>query len=1129
MATFTATWSATVIPSNIWMEAPDILAFYVDDAPIKHGSVQTVAARGEAYSLSSPIQVTNPATGALEYGFIVGATKTAMRFVDQPSPSYVNGVTLHSLSDYSMTGGVSITGVYFRDEPLDLAISYVASTQTRLCQMRHTVYLKLSSVLTNGATYTVTSASSTFPAFTFTYNDKRIRAGGIKVSHTGVRPDDTFKRVYLCSRIPSGPNRGVVDFAAAPYSITTAQIISQSTGATVATVNVNLRRAWNQLEPDAYSVTGIDVADTSVGIPVTAIAKGAPGANTVTTGIPHGFVNGDKVRFHGIAGMTQIEGLGAASLWIASAISNVTSTTFTLDSINTTGFGTFSTTPAFSTALGGTSNVVHKTFNTNRAGTNVYQLDLSAFTTPGEYYVYIPGYGISDPFHVDTNAYAIITGYLHQGLYNLRLGCDVNKDPGWQRPIACVDGVNGCAIYKSNLPGIFSGEAQQAVAPTGSVVVLAGYGGYSDEGVITISNMVWSASPNIVTVTTSAPHGIPIGSTYPISIIGCTPSGYNFASSSSAGVYTAATITTTTQFTYPVSSDPGAISTIGILRTGFLTSTRATGFRASSQDAGDNDDLACDHMICWTILAFTLNNIPAASRFTPFVVQKCTELLNATTYAGTDALPPLFHEICWYADNWRVAQLANGDIPGGIGFPQIPNASQINWSFEPIYINRGFSPFGNRASQLTHAFQYAPDHFSTMAYAALAAQIGLICKGYGLTTLSNTWRDSAIAAYARARDLMYDLTKRDAYYITQINLRARMGWTTAQYHEALGTVTTRAVNQQMNAAAALYRLIGSPSNQAPYGDYIEGSTAVANPAIGTGSGGSGYVVGDLIVLDKGTPISTTPPSRTIVRVTGVSSGAVTSAVLYANGEYVAGSPPTTPFTQLSTTGSGTGFSFQTLTFATVYSNITNISNTSTSVALAGYDYVATPLNNTTAKNFILSRPVGASVANSTYATSATAAFNTAISSTLSGGNTVPNQPIDLILAHLNTVFQNPGAGSNYSSPFLQAMSAHVQWVSGANLPGKCMTAWLGVRYPTGILHEDQDKMGVPMPPGIVPYGYSAWALAVPATADGALNYFADNVTGINEGLPQKGSTKLWNNWRFGGKLLGIQTRGTGQR
>lgn len=72
-----------------------------------------------------------------------------------------------------------------------------------------------------------------------------------------------------------------------------------------------------------------------------------------------------------------------------------------------------------------------------------------------------------------------------------------------------------------------------------------------------IASLAWSAS--VVTATLSAAHGWTVGSTVPVVISGVTPSAYNLAVD--------ATVTSATQFTYPLTTDPGAATVMGSVNT----------------------------------------------------------------------------------------------------------------------------------------------------------------------------------------------------------------------------------------------------------------------------------------------------------------------------------------------------------------------------------------------------------------------------------------------------------------------------------------------------------------------------------------------------------------------------------
>jgi len=76
-----------------------------------------------------------------------------------------------------------------------------------------------------------------------------------------------------------------------------------------------------------------------------------------------------------------------------------------------------------------------------------------------------------------------------------------------------------------------------------------------------ITTMTWAGS--VVTVTTTAAHGWNIGDIIPVVISGVTPAGYNSATINPTTGYVLATITSTTQFTYPLVANPGSVTVQG--------------------------------------------------------------------------------------------------------------------------------------------------------------------------------------------------------------------------------------------------------------------------------------------------------------------------------------------------------------------------------------------------------------------------------------------------------------------------------------------------------------------------------------------------------------------------------------
>jgi hypothetical protein len=1096
------------IPSNVWMAAPDILAFTIDDPPIITGNLENGSFSGNAYG--TWFQRTNPSGGPNEWCAPIGPTRSQVRYSDKPpATAYKNKVALRTLANYTVTGATA-TAVYYRDEANGQGDSIAQSNgqaTARMITQQHTVYIKLSAAPANNTVITVSNnQANTFTQFNFTYNDKTIRAGGIQVNQVGQRPDDNLRYGYLAVRIPGGPNQGTVDFINT-YSKTSFQVLDSNKNS-VYTGSIVQRCSSAAAAGEGFD-SGIDVADLAHGFTVTGISKAS---SAVVTCPGHDFVNGDKVRLAGINGMTQIDDPslippGGAGTWVAPTVTATTATTATIN-IDSTGFSTFVAGTDFSTALGGINNKIFKCFNTNRAGTYVFGLDFSGWTpgTSGTHYIYIPGYGISDPFLIRSDAWAVAAGKTHQGIFNMRLGCAVSSDSGYSRGVALSDGVSGCTNYKSNLPALFSSECAESYAPSGSSTIGAGMGAYVNAGTLTLTDL--RSASGTATATTSAPHGVGIGQTFAVQIIGA-DALFNYVLGSSTGGPALATGAST--FTYDVSQTVGAgtvvSSTPGTARTGFVTSTR-TGTKAAVQDAGDNDDVAIDHIPGYKLLALVFRNIPQASRFTPYTVPLSTTLLDASLYAGTNSLPPLFHELFWYADQFRVGQEVSGAIWGGYGLGKF--SSQVPDYPETIDKYHGTDAGGSLTGQTVMGFAYAPDHYTAFLYAGLAAQLAQIAYDYSLTTLGDTWKASAIAAYSWANGIATSVTTRDTYYITSLNLKVKAGWTTTQYNDAMNTLNSRAVVAKVDAAGSLYRLLGTSSGAA-YGDFIEKKTLVF-PSVA--AGGTGYAVNDEIVAAGGTGVDF--PLRLLV--TGVSGGVVTSVVAIHTGQYT--TTPSSPVSQASTTGSGSGATF----------NVTAVNNWNLYYdrnCIGIYDYCQTSGVNASNKTF-MTTPANYANNNPTLGLNSAMGYMGMLFDAATTSSRVNFMglaaPIKAIQAHLMYVATNGVVAGAYSLNYIKLMQAGGSFQLGANLPNKAFQVGTGPRPVVAVLHEDSFKAGSAPPYGLIPYSYFAYATSFMffnfvgignAGGDNQSAYNSDNVSGSYEGFATPGSAKMWNPWRFG--------------
>jgi endoglucanase len=89
----------------------------------------------------------------------------------------------------------------------------------------------------------------------------------------------------------------------------------------------------------------------------------------------------------------------------------------------------------------------------------VYQLDFSAFATPGTYRVVVPGLGTSFPFRIDEKVWADATRVAATGFFNQRSGIDL-KAPYTRRPMKrTMHPADGFVVHKTD-PAIFFDETR---------------------------------------------------------------------------------------------------------------------------------------------------------------------------------------------------------------------------------------------------------------------------------------------------------------------------------------------------------------------------------------------------------------------------------------------------------------------------------------------------------------------------------------------------------------------------------------------------------------------------------------------------------------------------------------------
>ena len=424
------TMTLTVHVAEITMATPDVIRVAVrNGGVIKYPPVVNPGGP-EAGTYRSDTTKVSPYTGLTEPCKIVGKNRDYLKFYDTEPAAYADTVAMDNPSNYPTIGGRTVTAVYRQTLPYEQAIW---GNNINQALMEHQLYLQLDGDLPEG-TYTISITGNTFPATSFTFDEFFTRCCSIGATQLGHRPADGSKVAYMKTWFPLGPNEGAVDLATdyglGPFHIinTKRQIVFTGSAVQVCTPSTSETSYTNQYFPS------MNVA------PKTATAVNTA---TETVTVPsHGYTTGQYKYFRGFAGVTGLSGVLQITV---------------VDANNFTVSPAISGTWVPNTYISAHDGKVYDAVLRNRYGTYVYTLDYSAFvpTDPAERYkVYVPGFGVSDEFLMHD---AIWYQYAHnafKGVYNQCIGIPLSASiGGWERPVWGRDGVDGCTIFESMLPG----------------------------------------------------------------------------------------------------------------------------------------------------------------------------------------------------------------------------------------------------------------------------------------------------------------------------------------------------------------------------------------------------------------------------------------------------------------------------------------------------------------------------------------------------------------------------------------------------------------------------------------------------------------------------------------------------
>lgn len=241
----------------------------------------------------------------------------------------------------------------------------------------------------------------------------------------------------------------------------------------------------------------------------------------------------------------------------------------------------------------------------------------------------------------------------------------------------------------------------------------------------------------------------------------------------------------------------GGLQSFAVDAAPWVTASRVTGEGGAHEDAGDHDSFIAIHTAAfYSLLTFGYEFLPEASRNTDFGIPKSSTMLDPTLYAGTDYLPDAVHEALWFFDAYRRVQRVDGAVPGGM--------AQSAGNLPSVGSGPSWLP-----NPLAALFYYAPDHYSNYIYAFGAAKVAIIFEAEGLTTLASTWLQSALDAWDWAEAIYQNASgERDAYYITDINLKANAAWDDTKYGNVMTALDNLCTSVRPAVSAIMFRASG---------------------------------------------------------------------------------------------------------------------------------------------------------------------------------------------------------------------------------------------------------------------------------------------------------------------------------
>lgn len=376
------------------------------------------------------------------YYTIVGENKSYKRYADVPPINFMDRDAADNAGNWTVSGGLTVNAVHRYTTPQQQGewAGQGGGDGARFVQMRHHLYLELDDDLVEGTEYTITFPTEfSFVDYTFTYYPIGMRCSAIAVNQVGYGQSDDAKHAYLTEWIPGYGTEGAVDFS----SVTDWHILDRNGNIVWSAGAAPVERLNpSTSELGAIGMSANDMRLTSTTQPVRNVTGFTNANPCVITYTGDNLSNDMIIRIEDVrstsGGQDTIANFnsGGSPLlpndWVVKNVNNSGPKTFEMYRTNDTTYSR-----AGLTATYRSGGKIYETYTTNnRYSTYVYDLDFSAFepSTPGVYYVYLEGVGISYPFLIDDAVHHEVAASFAAGEYHHRHDLALDGRFGYTRP-----------------------------------------------------------------------------------------------------------------------------------------------------------------------------------------------------------------------------------------------------------------------------------------------------------------------------------------------------------------------------------------------------------------------------------------------------------------------------------------------------------------------------------------------------------------------------------------------------------------------------------------------------------------------------------------------------------------------